>query len=122
MRWYNAHAPSVLDSLDAGGDGYSGISANLYPDLYVWLCANHASRPKEALDLQRFLTLADMAVRNRYPVSAKRYLNRFCGLAIEETCRIPVGSADGSDDEDRILAHLYEVKAWRERLGLQTPG
>jgi len=107
LLWLNAHAPSLLNSLDAGGDGYSGIAANCYPQLYTWLCANHRQRPDDARRLQSFLSVADMAVRYRYPASAKRYLG-LLGLPIGPTCRIPITAAAGNDDESLVLLHLRE--------------
>lgn len=107
FRWFNAHGPSLLDSLTAGGDGYSGIAANCFPRLYVWLCANHRTRPEQAQRVQHFLSVADMAVRNRYPASAKRFLG-LLGLPIGPRCRIPTQQPSGDDDESLLLAHLRE--------------
>lgn len=108
FRWFNAHGPSLFDSLAVGGDGYSGIAANCLPELYVWLCANHATRPEQARRVQRFLSLADMTVRHRYPASAKRFL-RLRGLTLTDRCRIPVASLDDNDDESLLLTHLAEA-------------
>jgi 4-hydroxy-tetrahydrodipicolinate synthase len=108
FRWFNAHGPSLLDSLAAGGDGYSGIAANCFPRLHVGLCANHRARPAEARRIQRFLSLADPLVRLRYPASAKRFL-ALRGLAIGPRCRIAMADAGADDDEALLLAHLSET-------------
>ncbi len=110
LRWFNAHCPSLLHSLRAGGDGYSGIAANFYPDLFVRLCARFADAPAAAGRLQRFLTLADLTIRSRYPASAKRYLGEL-GLPVGPTCRIPVPAAPADDDEALVLANLREAVA-----------
>lgn len=40
FRFYNANVETLLDSLLDGGHGFSGISANFYPRLHVWLIEN----------------------------------------------------------------------------------
>jgi dihydrodipicolinate synthase/N-acetylneuraminate lyase len=110
LRWFNAHCPSLLHSLRAGGHGYSGIAANFYPELFVRLCAVYATRPDEAERMQRFLTLADLTIRSRYPASAKRYLG-LLGLPVGPTCRVTVPAPPQDDDEDLMLANLREVVA-----------
>jgi len=105
MGWYNAHCPSLLASLRAGGHGYSGIAANFYPELFVRLCAEFATDPAKAERLQSFLTLADLTIRNRYPAAAKRYL-ALQGLPIGETCRVSVPAPRPGDDEKLVLENL----------------
>lgn len=105
LRWYNAHAPTLLYSLRAGGHGYSGIAGNCYPELFVRLCAEFAERPDAAERLQRFLTLADPTVRSRYPAFAKRYLG-LLGLPVRSACRVPVAAARPDDDEALLLRNL----------------
>ena len=108
MGFYNAHCPSLLESLRLGGHGYSGIAANFYPEFFVRLCAEFADQPAEADRLQRFLTLADGTIRHRYPASAKRWLGML-GLPIGETCRVPVPTRRPDDDERLMLENLREM-------------
>jgi 4-hydroxy-tetrahydrodipicolinate synthase len=108
MGWYNAHCPSLLESLRLGGHGYSGIAANFYPELFVRLCAAYANQPAEAERLQRFLTLADGTIRHRYPASAKRWLGML-GLPIGETCRVSVAAPRADDDEKLMLENLRHL-------------
>jgi 4-hydroxy-tetrahydrodipicolinate synthase len=103
LRWFNANSPTLLDSLLAGGAGYSGIAANFIPRLYVRLCAIFRSHPGEARRLQHFLSVADMAVRHKYPTSAKVFLARN-GLPIQSLCR--TGTASFTDEELLVLDHL----------------
>lgn len=116
LRWFNAHVPSLLASLQAGGDGFSGIAANLYPELFSWLCAEFAKQPERAAALQRKLTLWDLAIRQGYPHSAKSFLRRR-GLPITDTCRlarpVPGPAAEEQLLHDCLLAEL---------AGLQLPG
>ena len=114
MGFYNAHCPSLLESLRLGGHGYSGIAANYYPELFVRLCAEFADQPAEAERRQRFLTLADGTIRHRYPASAKRWL-RMRGLPIGETCRVSVPPQRPDDDERLMLENLcHQVREMKE--------
>lgn len=88
LKLFNAHLPTLLASLDAGGDGYCGIAANFVPTLPVWLCANFRAQPALAARLQRFLDIVHSIVHLKYPASAKAYL-ALSGLKIGSTCRVP---------------------------------
>lgn len=114
LRVYNAHAPTLLPTLRDGAAGYSGVAANFYPDLLAWLCGRHGTDPERGAALDEFLTLADHAVRNRYPASAKRYLRRE-GLDLTPVTRVESGDFEPGDR--RTLDALDgRVAAWRERL------
>jgi len=119
FRFYNANAATLLDSLQAGGDGFSGIAANYFVDLYVWLCRYYREQPELAQRLQRFLTIAEMTVCHKYPASAKRF-RAMDGLAMGDYCR---ASRPVFDEEDLLrLRHLHEyVAEWRQELRLATP-
>ncbi len=84
----NAHTHTVLESLQAGGDGFCGCTANYCPELYVWLCRNFAKYPQKAAEVQKFLSdfenQAD--VYDNYPVSAKAYM-RMRGVDITHYSR-----------------------------------
>lgn len=110
LRWFNAHCPSLLHSLRAGGHGYSGIAANFYPGLFVRLCAEFATCPEAAERLQRFLTLADLTIRHRYPAAAKHYLGML-GLPVGVACRVQVPPLTLPDDEALVLANLRAATA-----------
>lgn len=89
MQLLNANTPTLLESIQAGYDGFSGIGANFHPQLYTWLCENAFECPEEAEMIQRVLSVADMAFRNCYPTSAKQYLSDL-GLPISTACRVAV--------------------------------
>lgn len=120
FRFYNANAATLLDSLLAGGDGFSGIGANFFADLYVWLCRHHREQPELARRLQRFLTIAEMTICHKYPASAKRF-RALDGLAIGDRCR---GSDSAFTEEDLLrLRHLHEYATeWRQELRAVTAG
>ena len=71
FRWYNGNVTTLLHSLKEGSDGYGGVSANFYPWMHAWLCANWDKEPEKATKVQRFLTVAEMVVKTKYPASAK---------------------------------------------------
>ena len=104
LRWFNANCPTLLTSLQAGGDGYCGIAANFFPELYVWLCRHAAAYPGVAQRLQHFLSVADMAVRHKYPTSAKVFLARG-GLPIQPHGR--AGNSCLTEEELLVLDHLH---------------
>lgn len=103
---FNANAPTLLGSLQAGGAGFSGIAANVYPHLLAWLCRHFEGDPESAARLQRFLTLADMTVRSKYPDRAKRYL-RAIGLPITPACRVM--QEEWTEEDERVLEALRDA-------------
>ncbi len=105
FRFFNANAASLLESLQAGGDGYSGIAVNYFPQLYVWLCRHFQDQPEQAERLQRFLSVAEAVVRYKYPASAKTFL-ALAGLGITPVCRVE--NEPLTEEDCRILRHLHE--------------
>jgi 4-hydroxy-tetrahydrodipicolinate synthase len=74
LKLFNANAATLLNSLESGASGYSGIMANFHPDLYVKLMDIYATQPREAARLQNYLGLASVIERQLYPVNAKYHL------------------------------------------------
>lgn len=115
LRFYDACAATLLLTLESGGDGFCGIAANFYADLYVWLCRHFADDPETARDLYRFLSVAERAIGVGYPASAKLWLQR-AGLPIRTDCRVKDVTFDERDL--RILSDLEALVAdWRMRVG-----
>lgn len=111
FRWFNANCATLLASLQAGGDGYSGIAANYMPELYTWLCANYAKQPELAQRLQRFLSIADAVVRHKYPASAKHFLVE-AGVFASPHCRLENPAM--TEEDLLILRELQQaVTEWR---------
>lgn len=75
LKLFNANTSTLLQSLRAGASGYSGVMANMHPDLYAWLIDNWRQKPIIAEKLQNMLTICSMIERQVYPVNAKLYLN-----------------------------------------------
>lgn len=73
MHLFNANTSTLLETLEMGASGFSGVMANFHPDLYVWLCENYSKQPDKARTLADFLTVSSMIERQIYPVNAKYY-------------------------------------------------
>ncbi len=81
MKLYNANTATLLDSLQAGAAGYSGVMANFHPGLYHWLCENYEKEPEKAKHLAELLTMCSLIENSAYPVNAKYALQQL-GLPI----------------------------------------
>ena len=75
LKLYNANAATLLDTLNLGANGYSGVMANFHPELYSELCNIYESDPEKAKQLQDFIGFASMVECQCYPVNAKFHLN-----------------------------------------------
>ena len=73
LRIANANGQTLLPSLRAGADGYSGVMTNFHPDLYVWLCDHWQNEPEKAEILAAYLATASLVEHLDYPVCAKDY-------------------------------------------------
>jgi len=119
LGFYNAGAATLLASLKQGGDGYCGTGANFFPDLFVWLCSYFEAEPEMAADLQRFLSIAQMVVKNKYKTSAKRYL-AMQGMPIQPVCRDQ--EVTFREDELATLTHMSElVEIQRKERSILVP-
>lgn len=85
LRFFNAEAESLRQSLLAGGHGFSGIAANMYPELFVQMC--HDFKEEDSAALQLLLSVAQGVVDRKYPVSAKHYLRQTGQVAIQSVSR-----------------------------------
>jgi 4-hydroxy-tetrahydrodipicolinate synthase len=86
VKLFNANTSTLLESLDAGAAGYSGVMANFHPDVYDWLCRNHAAQPVLAQRVQSILTMCSFIELKGYPANAKLALN-LGGLSLTTVTR-----------------------------------
>jgi 4-hydroxy-tetrahydrodipicolinate synthase len=86
FKLFNANAATLLESLQAGCAGYSGVMGNFHPELYGWLCRNFAVHAADARAMQAFVGFASMAECQMYPVNAKYYLS-LEGVPFATRCR-----------------------------------
>ena len=78
LQLFNANSSTLLESLEMGSSGFSGVMANFHIDLYAWLCGNYEQEPEKARKLADFLTMASLIERQIYPVNAK-YCQKLLG-------------------------------------------
>ena len=106
LGWYNGNCTTLLHSLTAGGDGFSGISMNYWPFLFPWLVANFKTEPEKAKKLQRFLTVAEGIAKQNYPASAKAFLKHQWGADVTAECRDKSVFPDSVPEEHEKQAAL----------------
>lgn len=114
--FYNANTFTLPASLRLGVDGFSGIAANFYPRLWVWLCDHFEDDAETAEALHRFLTMAEALVSHKYPQSAKQFLAQ-AGLDLEPVCRRCDYSFD-AEERRKLDVLREEAEIWQEKLGL----
>lgn len=73
LKLFNANTSTLLESLELGGSGYSGVMANFHPELYVKLCERFWQGDGQSRKIADFLTVASLIERQVYPVNAKYY-------------------------------------------------
>lgn len=74
LRLFNANSTTLLESLQAGAAGFSGIMANFAPDLCAWLCRYWDMWPEQARLVQNALSVSSQIERQRYPANVKDLL------------------------------------------------
>jgi 4-hydroxy-tetrahydrodipicolinate synthase len=114
---FNANTATLLSSLLAGYDGYSGVMGNFHIDLYKWLYGHYKTEPEKARELGDFLTAAGLMETRAYPVSAK-YHCVLAGVPMSLHSRAMDKSVFNENAllETESLFRLEEV--WRKRMGL----
>lgn len=87
---YNANTMTLLQSLQDGAAGFSGVMGNLHPELYVWIYQNWRSQPEKADELQALLTLLSGLEEQGYPICAKQHMNDACiPMTLKARCQPP---------------------------------
>lgn len=74
FKIFNANSATLLDSLNAGCAGFSGVMANFHPEMYAELCNIYKTDPAKAQKIQNFVGFFSVAECQCYPVNAKYYL------------------------------------------------
>ena len=73
LKLFNANTSTLLETLELGASGYSGVMANFHPELYVKLCEDFWKGEGSCRKIADFLTVASLIERQGYPVNAKYY-------------------------------------------------
>ncbi len=116
LSLYNAHTASLLDSLNSGTTGFSGIAANFYPSLFAWMVENFNENKEDSKELNKFFVEYQKIVDYKYVSSAKQYL-KMIGIIENATTRRPELLFDNQEMEG--LKRLgAEANKWYEKLGL----
>ncbi len=115
VKLFNANTATLLESLDAGAAGYSGVMANFHPDVYDWLCRNHVTQPDLAGEVQSLLTMCSFVELKGYPANAKLAL-QLAGLPLTTVTRnvapglSPTNRAE-LEQLDTVTVHLRRLIA-----------
>jgi len=118
LSLYNAHTGSLLESLQAGVLGFTGIDSNYYPGLYSWMCQNWENEPMLARDLQEFFVWGRQIIDIKYPLSSKEYLR---ALGVLNHTAIRVKKEKFTVQELDKLKDLQGAAAeWYKKLNLDT--
>jgi 4-hydroxy-tetrahydrodipicolinate synthase len=114
LKLYNANSATLLHTLKMGAAGFSGIMANLHPQLYVWLCDNWAKEPELAQELQDFLGVSSVSP-GAYPVDAKYYM-QLEGLPVSLVTRTRPKEDMGEMERLNMEQLQRQTELWNERL------
>lgn len=87
LKFYNTQMGTLIDTLKSGGHGFSSYAANIYPELVHWVCLNFASNESTAQTIRQILSIAEHAINNKYPASAKLFIRENAGVKINSLCR-----------------------------------
>lgn len=85
LKIYNANTATLLESLQHGAAGYSGVMCNTQCRLYDYFTAHW--QDAGAQELSDFLTVTSWMEHEYYPVNAKYYLQTYEKLPITTVCR-----------------------------------
>jgi len=112
LKIYNANTATLLQSLKDGVVGYSGVMANIHPELYVWLCQNPYS--SKAQDVSDALTLCSLIERQLYPINAK-YAMQLCNIDLEIKSRVKSESeftASFAEEVKALMRITHKIKTY----------
>lgn len=112
LKIYNANTTTLLDSLQAGAHGFSGVMASFQMSEYAYLCKHALDQDEKSIainhKLQDLLTTTSLIERQYYPVNAKYYLKTFEHL--------PLGTYTRVKDHSLLVPTLKEDVAALKRL------
>jgi 4-hydroxy-tetrahydrodipicolinate synthase len=121
LKFFNTQMGTLIDTLEAGGHGFSSYAANLYPELVQWVSLNFAKDRATALKIQQILAIAEHSINSKYPASAKYFVSQNAGVDIATTCRSIYDSL-GRHDQLPLLALIDYVKALELPVDVVTMG
>ena len=118
LKIYNANSATLLESLEAGCAGFSGVMANFHPEIYSWLCKNYKAEPAKAKEVQAFLAFASLAECQYYPVNAKYHLG-LCGVDIGYGARVK-DAANFSESNKKEIDQMFMIeRMFKEKFAIK---
>jgi 4-hydroxy-tetrahydrodipicolinate synthase len=111
LALYNANSATLLQSLQWGYAGFSGVMANFHPWLYRWLFDNSHSSAEAVQQVQDFLGFASVVEHQCYPVNAKYHL-RISGVPIEVSGR----TSNARRFDDAMARTIEQMKRLSEEV------
>ncbi|UXN73528.1 hypothetical protein N8D56_22350 [Devosia sp. A8/3-2] len=64
LKFFNTQMGTLIDTLEAGGHGFSSYAANLYPELVQWVSINFDKDRATALKIQQVLAIAEHSINS----------------------------------------------------------
>lgn len=113
LKLFNANTATLLESLEAGASGFSGVMANFHGELYTWLLKNWKENPDMAQNLQACLTMCSQIEKQLYPVNAK-YSLQLEGIPIHLKSRSKDAGAFSPLFQNEV-EQLRRLSAWMRR-------
>lgn len=118
LKIYNANSATLLESLEAGCAGFSGVMGNFHPEIYSWLCKNYKTEPEKAKEVQAFLAFASLAECQYYPVNAKYHLG-LCGVDIGYGARVK-DAANFSESNKKEIDQMFMIeRMFKEKFAIK---
>lgn len=119
LKLFNANSATLLESLELGASGYSGVMANFHPEIYSWLTDHFRDQPQRARLWNDFLTVASFIECRAYPVNAKYYQMKIGNFNSLQT---RTKSKDLLDDTGRKeMEQLDRLTTWfKKTLAMQS--
>ncbi len=104
LNFYNANVHTLVDSYKAGGHGYCGTAANLYPELLqsVWRNFDKENYNPAKMD---FIIAGEQSFCKTYPCAAKYFL-KLRGVKMGLTCRMETNPFEEKDRQTLIRLFL----------------
>lgn len=120
LKLFNANSATLLESLELGASGYSGVMANFHPEIYTWLTEHFREQPAKARLWNDFLTAASFIECKSYPVNAKHILME---KGIFNSIHTRTKSPDLLDDTGRKeVEQLDRLTTWFEKTLVMQSG
>lgn len=117
LHIYNANTATLLETMQAGVTGYSGVMANFHPELYVWLMRSWSINAEMTEQLSDFLSMASLIEKQLYPVNAKYHL-MLEGVYANYNCR----SKHSSEFTSTNKLEIEQLRRLSQSLAKQYSG